>query len=430
MATFKIIKKEIIDTCLGDFDIRYALCEQNGEIYAAYYEPRRRQLKVAKRDASGKWHYALLPEYVNWDSHRYISMIVDHKGYIHLAANMHNHPLAYYRSERPGEIGSIKKEQMTGEMESKVTYPEFLSNNRRLYFHYREGRSGNGNTFINLYDDETQKWTKLSAQPLFDGKGLMNAYFKGPFAAPDNRFLLVWCWRDTPHCETNHGLYFASSADLHTWQTLSGFSQKGSITPEDAAFLVDDIKAGEGLINGGYALSTVPETGMPVVAYHKYDENDCTNLYIAFWNAGKWESRRITDWHWKWNFSGKGSIPFLLDITGVSVAGREITVYFSKVSRKHFFSPKKLRHYAAVYDTSTASTREMEILPYPAEIISPAKKKHLVHIEQDRTSDTAQKGNRPYSLMRYETGFPARDKKSKHGNSLSRLEWLLVERQS
>jgi len=73
------------------------------------------------------WDTRKLDLKVGWDSHNYISMIVDDDGYIHLVGNMHSSHLKYFGSSIPFDIHSMQAlDTMTGKDEDVTTYPEFM----------------------------------------------------------------------------------------------------------------------------------------------------------------------------------------------------------------------------------------------------------------------------------------------------------------
>lgn len=408
-----IIGEEVIDFCAADFDVRYALAVYGSDIYVAYYGGEH-DLRMARRNGAGRWEYAVLPEKVNWDSHKYVTMAIDAAGHIHLCANMHCEPLVYYRSERPGDIFSMKKQAMTDLLEDSVTYPEFLKSGDRLVFHYREGRSGNGNTYLNIYDTENAKWEKLTERPLFNGMGVSNSYFKGPVADKNGRFHLLWCWRDNADCLSNHGLYYASSSDLINWESPSGFTKELPITPTDDGFLVDDIKTCQGLINGGFAIADdCGDAGSPAIAYHKYDHEGNTNLYLATFADGRCEKRRLTDWHWRWNFSGKGSIPFLLEIVGARQENGVVNVEIARHTRRRFYSTLRMNSFLITTDLKSGNTVETQFEPLPERLLKPLRRGMLVHNEVDRP--TMLEGKFPRYVLNYSTVFPARDRNRNAG---------------
>lgn len=100
-------------------------------------------------------------------------------------------------------------------------YPSFTKGaNDELIFSYRKGGSGNGITIFNTYDEQTKSFKRLTREPLFDDFNQMSVYARGPSLGLDNMFHILWLWRDTPACETNHDLSFARSSDLVNWETM------------------------------------------------------------------------------------------------------------------------------------------------------------------------------------------------------------------
>ena len=298
---------------------------------------------------------------------------------------------------------------MTGINEDKVTYPEFLLTDDRLLFHYRDGRSGNGDTYFNMYDPEQGNWEKLDSRPLFDGIGLSNSYFKGPVIGPDGKFHIIWCWRDTPDCVTNHGLYYASSNDLITWSSKTGFSKQIPITPEDSEFLIDDIKVKGGLINGGFSLGFTHDSS-PLIAYHKYDDNGHTNIFLASVEKDKkWTIRKLTQWKWRWNFSGRGSIPFHMEMHDISSDNRNVKINYSRLTNKSGFRSPVMRKYTI--DVKIDGKVEEGFSDKNPHIPDRSRKKGMtLHLESDRGGNTQQRESDKFMLY-YETLSPNRDKK-------------------
>jgi hypothetical protein len=86
------------------------------------------------------------------DAHNSISIIVDGEGYLHVSWGQHNTPLRYAKSVSPGSLILGDMIPMTGDLEQRVTYPEFYKfSNGDLLFLYRDGSSGNGNLVMNRF---------------------------------------------------------------------------------------------------------------------------------------------------------------------------------------------------------------------------------------------------------------------------------------
>ncbi len=280
--------------------------------YVAYYDAQR-QMTVAQRKLDqSEWVFHKLPSQVGWDSHNYVTMAVDRAGHLHVAGNMHCVPLVYFRTKKTHDVRSlVQVPNMVGpERERRVTYPVFLRGpDGQLIFRYRDGGSGNGDDLYNAYDERAQRWQRLLDSPLTSGEGKMNAYCSQPTRGPDAWYHIVWVWRDTPDCATNHDLSYARSRDLVHWETGGGKTLSLPITI-DAGGVVDPVPPHGGIINGGNRLG-FDSQNRPVLVYHKYDEQGNTQIYVARLENEAWMIRKISDWtDYRWEFSGGGSIPF------------------------------------------------------------------------------------------------------------------------
>ncbi|MBT8043718.1 MAG: BNR repeat-containing protein, partial [Verrucomicrobiae bacterium] len=263
------------------------------------------------------WQHQRLPTQVGWDSHNYVTMAVDRDGHLHVSGNMHVVPLIYFRTETAGDISTLKKMSMTGKDENRVTYPKFLTDHQgKLIYSYRDGSSGNGVQVWNAYDTATRAWSRFLDTPLLDGDGKRNAYPHRPQYGPDGWYHLIWVWRDTPDCATNHNLSYARSQDLKHWQSASGVAVKLPMRFKDKVLVVDPAPSGGGMINGGQGLF-FDSNKRPVISYHKADENGHMQIYAARYEQGAWKHHVLTHWDKAVDFSGRGSMNFI----GISLSG-------------------------------------------------------------------------------------------------------------
>jgi hypothetical protein len=301
------------------FPVGFCLLTAGKTQYVAYYDKLRRMTVASRPLDSNKWTYQVLPSKVGWDSHNYITMAMDDDGYLHVSGNMHCVPLIYFRTEKPGDITTLKKLSMTGHIEKRCTYPKFMRDaDNRLIFHYRDGGSGRGNEIYNVYDLHTKTWTRLLDTPLTDGQGKMNAYMSGPVRGPDGLFHMIWVWRDTPDCATNHHLSYARTRDLIHWESAFGDKADLPLTLSEKKLWVDPIPSGGGIINGGAQLS-FDKNNRPIVNYHKSDKDGNMQVYAARPKDDKWELHQLTDWDKPIRFSGGGSMGFIgIRISGLS----------------------------------------------------------------------------------------------------------------
>ena len=319
-----VIKEKIV---LGNIwsavSVGFCLLTHKNRQYVAYYNADR-QTVVGMRDLSDdSFIQATLRSKSDqapgrhssstvqgWDSHNYLTMTVDAKGYIHLAGNMHASPMTYFRSREPGDIMTMEQiSPMVGPNEKHCTYPKFMTGpDAALLFHYRDGGSGNGNEIYNIYDSETGKWKRFLDTPLVDGQGKMNAYQNGPRLGPDGCYHLLWMWRDTPDAATNHDLSYARSRDLKHWENAAGDPLTLPLTIHSKGTIIDPVPPGGGIINTVHRFGFDSKNRV-VVTYHKHDEHGNTQAYAARFEGKGWKIKAISDWQGRHIFKGGGSGP-------------------------------------------------------------------------------------------------------------------------
>jgi hypothetical protein len=255
---------------------------------------------------------------LGWDSHNYVTLAVDADDQIHLSGNMHVAPLVYFRTTKPMDIDTFRwAPQMTGQRETRCTYPRYFSGPRgELLFTYRDGGSGSGDQIYNRYDLKTRTWSRLLDEPLFSGKGKMNAYVCGPLQDRAGTFHISWVWRDTPDCATNHDVGYAKSKDLIHWTASDGKPLPLPITIETGE-IVDPVPAGGGLINSNLQMG-FDFKDRPILTYHKFDAQGNTQIYNARLEDRGWRISQASDWAYRWEFHGGGSIPNEIQIGAVT----------------------------------------------------------------------------------------------------------------
>jgi putative BNR repeat neuraminidase len=314
--------EETLDLCRvwSGHRVGFCLLTEGQNQYAAFYD-QDRHMTVAKRDVNTNvWQFKRLGSVLGWDSHNYVTMSLDDRGHLHVSGNMHVHPLVYFRTDRPGDIESLRPvSAMVGSLEERCTYPRFIDGpGGEMIFTYRDGGSGRGNQIYNIYDSQTRLWRRLLDQPLLDGRGLMNAYPVGPTRGADGVFDLCWVWRDTSDCSTNHDVSYARSKDLVHWETVAGEPIALPITLETSGVVVDPVPAGGGVINGNTRVG-FDRQRRPILTYHKFDAEGKTQVYNARYEAGRWVIYQVSDWDYRWVFQGGGTIHFEVRVSAVKV---------------------------------------------------------------------------------------------------------------
>jgi hypothetical protein len=309
-----------IDSVWAGHPVGFCLYSHENRQYIAYYNANR-NLVVGQRNLDDKNFelYLMSPTsretaggtstVLGWDSHNYLTIGIDKDGFIHLSGNMHVNPITYFKSTRPNDISTLAQEtELVGTHEKRCTYPHFmLTKEGRLLFHYRDGGSGNGNEIYNIYSCETKKWSRMLDVPLTDGQGLMNAYQTQPTVMEDGWYHVYWVWRDSPDCATNHDLSYMKSPDLKNWFNAFGEKVELPATLDKKLLIVDPIPVNGGIINLAAKLC-LNEDNNTVFAYHKYDSIGNLQFYTAQVNDKKWIYKQVTNWDYRWEFSGNGSI--------------------------------------------------------------------------------------------------------------------------
>ncbi|MCL2744139.1 MAG: BNR repeat-containing protein [Planctomycetaceae bacterium] len=307
-TTYELVKRIDIEPVWSGHPVGFALLTKDNEQFAAYYDAGQ-NLTVAQRSlGSSQWTFTKLPTKIGWDSHNYVTMAVDSGNFLHVSGNMHCVPLIYFRSEKPLDASSLKQiKEMTGQDEKRCTYPAFINSpQKELLFTYRDGSSGNGKQIWNVYDAASKKWTRLFDTPMFDGQDLMNAYFHGPVLGPDGYYHISYMWRDTPDCSTNHDLSYIRSKDMRNWENSRGEPVKLPITIKTGE-IIDKAQPGGGLLNPAQSIGFDTEKRV-IISYGRYDENGNWQLYNARLEDVTWKYYQTSDWNYRWDFKGGGTI--------------------------------------------------------------------------------------------------------------------------
>lgn len=298
-----------IDSVWAANRVNFSLLTSGKHQFVAYYDKNRMMTVASRLIGDVKWHKITLPNKLRWDSHNYVTLGIDQKGYLHVSGNMHVNPLAYYRTEKPLDINSFKElNRMVGKEEDRVTYPKFFNDkDGSLYFSYRTGSSGNGNVLVNRFDPEKKIWRRYISSSLFDGMTDTNSRsaYHTFTRDVDGNFHYVWMWRLTPKVETSHQLCYATSPDLINWTNAAGESISLPFMPNDTRLIVDNTPPLGGMHNGRYQIIISPEK-KPLIGYVKYDEHGKTQLFVAAFNGHKWQSIQVSNWDFRWEFIGGG----------------------------------------------------------------------------------------------------------------------------
>lgn len=375
----------------------------DAEQFAGFYDADRRMTIASRSLADDTWQLTVLPTSVGWDSHNAIAMALDDDGHLHVAGNMHNVPLVYFRTTRSLDASSLERvPAMIGTNEQSCTYPEFFRGpDGALVFMYRDGGSGNGNHIFNAYDTASRTWSRLLETPLTNGEGARNAYPVGPIQGPDGSWHLVWVWRDTPDAATNHDLSYARTRNLVDWESGAGARLTLPITLAGSD-IVDPVPVMGGMINNNTKVGFDAEA-RPIVAYHKYDAEGNTQLYNARLEDGAWVVYQTSSWDYRWAFGGNGTLVFEIEVAGVETQP-------DGTLTQTFYHARYGGWGAFRLDPGTlAAVEEIDPpLPYPPELdaVRSPTPGMLVRWQSDaRTADPASH----YFMLRWETLASNRD---------------------
>jgi hypothetical protein len=365
-----------IDQVWSGHPVSFGFLTERGHQFIAYYDAERRITVIGRRLDQTTWtrfrptgvHLPARKRASNvtgWDSHNYLTLALDRDGCLHLSGNLHNDPLIYYRSERPFDVTSLQRlDYMTGLREKNTTYPVFFKNAAgNLLFRYRDGGSGNGSDIYNRYDSDNRTWHNIHSTPLIEGEGQRNAYALPPILGPDGRFHLVWMWRDTGDAATNHTLSYARSTDFLRWEKSDGTPIPLPITLDNAE-VIDPTPVRQGLINMTFNLG-FDSTKRPVVTYHRYDDGGKSQAYAArpAADASRWHISALSDWDFRWQFGGGGSL------------GAEVTIGPASLRPdRSFIVDYTTTHRAGSgrWRLDADTLRTVEKLPPPAPALPPA----------------------------------------------------------
>ena len=427
----KILSSLVVASVWSGHPVGFDLLTHGDYQFVAFYDDQRRTTVASRKLGEDSWTF-FRPEgrwlerrkrpstQVEWDSHNSLTMTIDGRNQIHLCGNMHADPLIYFRTARPLDITSFERvDRMVGSQEERCTYPRFMrSPSGDLVFRYRDGSSGNGVDYYNVYDPDTQAWRRLIDAPLLDGQGLMNAYARMPEIGPDGMYHMVWMWRDTPDCATNHDISYARSRNLVDWENAQGEPLELPITIESPV-VVDPVPAGGGIINMCQSLGFDAQN-RPVVSYHKHDENGKTQAYSARLEDGQWRIYQMSDWDYRWEFSGGGSVGAEIRLGGVQVAD-------DGGLSQHYWHAKKG---SGIWRLDEETLKPIGSYPPPP----PTLPEELMTLTSDfpgmrvRTMGSRGKGSEPgvRYILRWETLGPNRDRPREQAPPPSELRLYTV----
>ena len=195
-------------------------------------------------------------------------------GRLHMSWDHHCNDLRYTRSRKgfltnPPEKMSLKDfepaQPLLPKAPQSVTYPRFLNDAREnLFFMYRSGGSGSGDTVMARYDASSGKWEIVSRRLFgragtykpWDNSKTRNAYLHDVLFDRNNRLHVTWVYREVARTwASNHDLHYAYSDDSGiTWKNNAGvkiadLSRNDPIVLDDPGIVVYKIPVYSWLMN-------------------------------------------------------------------------------------------------------------------------------------------------------------------------------------
>lgn len=331
----KVVQEFTIAKVWSGHPVGFDLLTTDPFQYIAFYDQDRNMCIARRKLGERDMITTILPSKVGWDSHNGISIAVDRAGYLHVSGNMHVDTLVYFRSALPNSIQSFERIPMLGYDESRVTYPQFFKNTEgELFFQYRDGSSGNGITYINQYDVDGKKWSRVLSQGLFDGEGETNAYPNNPVLGADGYFHYLWVWRLNPIANTNHNLSYVRTKDFRHFENIRGESIPIPIRYRERKVIADPVGPWNGLMNSSKKLGFDGQ-GRVLLGYHKFDHRGISQLFICRYQNDRWIQQQISDWpDFTWEINARGSLGKAIDLEEIK-AGEQGHIYVSYTHEKY-----------------------------------------------------------------------------------------------
>lgn len=304
-----------------------ALATWRNHQFISYYNTKGEVVVGKRKINSTKWILQVTPFKGNVrDAHNCISIMVDSRGFLHLAWDHHNSKLNYARSIKPGSL-EMEIVSMVGQDEEHVTYPEFHKLEDGMLFLYRDGGSGKGNLMVNRYDVKRMRWSRLH-NVLIDGEGQRNAYWQ--LYVDDNDVIhLSWVWRETPDVASNHDLCYARSRDGgKTWEDIKGKAYTLPITAATVSYAAR-IPMNSDLIN--QTSMSADANGNPFIAtYWRTSKEAFPQYKIVYSVDGAWRIKDFAIRKENFQLSGGGTkrIPISRPQLAVTGKGNSVKTYF------------------------------------------------------------------------------------------------------
>ena len=336
----------------------------------------------------------------NKDAHNSISIVIDGKGFLHIAWDHHDSKLRYAKSVIPYSLELGGELSMIGRNETKVTYPEFyMLKNGDLLFLHRDGASGRGNLILNRYDVKTKKWERIHDN-LIDGQGQRNAYWQ---ACIDKLgiFHLSWVWREKSDVATNHDMSYAKSLDGgKTWLSSKNDNYTIPVNISNTK-PIQMIPQKSELINS--TSMTADDKGNPYIATYWRAQNSTVPQYqLIYLKDNEWKVQQVSNRKTSFSLSGVGTKKIPISRPQVVVNKKTVSVIFRDEERGNKISVATNKNINDevwnIIDINNDDVGQWEP-SYDTELWQKKKKLHLF-VQQTAQGDGEKTENKPAQMVK------------------------------
>lgn len=284
-------------------------------------------LTLARRDLDNNAVQTLtFPDRLSADDpHRNTALGVSTKdGRLHLVYDHHNNPINY-RVSRAGYLTAPPRQLSLADFsaerpildpaEQRATYPRFFNDrDGDLYFIYRHGVSGNGNSILGRYDAAAGSWHRVGllfsrqgVYPPWNDSPTRNAYLSGILFDDNDRLHVSWLYREADAAtRSNHDVHYAYSDDYgRTWRNnrgtrIANLPAGDPIAINDPGIVVVSVPGNTGLRGqSGIAIDSRNQPHVLSIQSTVTTGNlaDLNQHYIHHWRHpdGSWHSSYIDD---------------------------------------------------------------------------------------------------------------------------------------
>lgn len=275
------------------------------------------------------------------DAHNVISIVLDGKGYLHVAFDHHNSPLKYCKSVAPFSLELGKLQGMISDdivdAEKDVTYPEFYRfKNGDLFFVYR----CSNNIVMNRYLVEQGKWVRVWNN-ILENQVFLRPYWQ-IYVDNSDIIHISWLWRENAYdAQTNKNLYYICSKDYgQTWLDVRGDTLGNYFRRVDTKPIME-IERNSNFINQTSMASDI--NGRPYIATY-FRKDSITNYHVIYYDGEKFRDIMLGNRKEDFSLSGMGTLYIPISRPKILVGqkmiyflfrdedlGSKVSLYYSKL---------------------------------------------------------------------------------------------------